>query len=181
MVILAIVGVLCRWRHRFTIAMLALALVLGATLFFLPLARLLGRLPLTRDIVWTRAAMPLDLALAMLAAVGLEAVRVQGRTMATVGRLAAATLAVGGCLAVIWFGRRQSSLAPAVRATEGHSLLWPLIGVLVVALAAVYLVVGHDPVGRHAATGWTTWPRTFVVCGPTLLAATPNLWDSSST
>ncbi len=123
-VVLAVVATRVSWR-RPEIAALAAVAVTGVLLSFVsPVDDILGALPGGRSLTWTRAVMVLALALAVLAAHGIDLVARSAHRDAVVRS------GVGALAVVV-----VALVAEAVTAHHDTSLLWP--GAQVVGLVAL--------------------------------------------
>ncbi len=122
---LAVVGAGMAWRKPAVPALVAVAVVTLLLTFFSPADRLLDLVPGGRVVTWNRAVMLMALALAVLAAVGVDAL------IRSKGDRAALTWMAGafGALAVVVVGLAVASelgLAGNI-ARHRDSLIWPAV------------------------------------------------------
>ena len=188
-VILALFAVLCLWRRRATIAFALMGAIMLATLFVPPVAKEFGRLPVFREVQWTRVAMPLALALAVLAAIGSETLRKDGFSPKILRRLSASTGLFGLVMVIWWFARQTAPSMPAgQRSAEMQAFIAPVVGiatVLVVIVGITFvrlrIISSSRPRRRFLSPslGFSCGLLLAVETG-LLLTATPNLWSSSS-
>ena len=174
-VLAIVIGV--RKRRPEVLSIGAVAVVMAAVAYVAPVTRLADTLPLLGEIDWSRALMPLSLALAILAGMGLDAV-VRSPTSSRVrlwllGGFGGAALLLGG----IWlFGRAggipsfEASVAVHLRA---ESFVWPVVGVGVGIAGALLL-------------WWRTRSRlvvaaALIVCEASFLIAVGSIQIASST
>ena len=136
-VVLAVLAVALRHRDPEVLAMGAVAVVMGALLFFPPVVGVLDMVPY--GIRWHRGAIVLALALAVLAGVGTD-VLIRSHRERAVRRWAAGGFACSALLlTALWlFGR--GSLPPADAAIRESSFLWPTVQ-SALGLAAMGVVV----------------------------------------
>ena len=169
-VVLAVVATRISWR-RPEIAALAAVAVVGVLLSFVsPVDDVLGILPGGHTLTWTRAVMVLALALAVLAAYGIDIVARSEH------RHAAMRSGVGALAVVV-----VVLLAVAVTTHHDTSLLWPAAEVVVV------LVLGalwwRSPPGRPEGVftvGRCAAPALLVVSSAFLVATGVGSWSLSS-
>ena len=139
-VALALIGVVVAVRSRRAefLALGVVVIVMGALAFWTPAVHLIEHVPNIGDVHWTRALMPLSLALAALAGIGMDAVTKSVSMPATrkwfAGVFAGATI----LMTLLWlFGRNGGLPASpnALRAALFHvrtqSFLWPAVGLAV--------------------------------------------------
>ena len=187
--ILALFAVLCSWRRRSTIAFAVIAITTLATLFVSPVAHAFGKLPVLREVGWGRVALPLGLALAALAGMGLETVRRDGFSTRVLRRLSLSTGVFAAVILIWWFGRHTSPSMPSgQRSAEAQAFLAPVVGIATV----VAVIVGIGFVRKRASAAHRRRRGPFahsleIACALLLfvetgflLTATPNLWSSSS-
>jgi len=186
--VLAVVALLRLWRHPEVAALALVALACVAIVYVEPVARLVDRLPEAGSLYWGLATIPLDLVLAVLAALGLEEV-IRSRTER--GAVRALTwvwgVAATGLTALfLWVLFTLKRLPPVGAHERLWSFVWPA-GQVVVGLMATWVLVRYsrDPPSRswklrispaRAASG------AFLVAetGFLLWAGAP-LWSSSPT
>ena len=146
--ILALFAVLCSWRRRSTIAFAVIAITTLATLFVSPVALAFGKLPVLREVGWGRVALPLGLALAALAGMGLETVRRDGFSTRVLRRLSLSTGVFAAVILIWWFGRHTSPSMPSgQRSAEAQAFLAPVVGIATV----VAVIVGIGFVRKRAS------------------------------
>lgn len=148
-VVLAVVGVVARWRRPPVAALAAGAVAVLALVYVGPVDRVVDLLPVLRTVYWSRALMVCAFLVAVLAGVGLDwLLRVASRRRA--GRwLVDAAGAAGVAVALVWaFGRGH--LAPAAAHAQASSFVWPAVAVVVLLVAGVVLSAAGraDRVGR---------------------------------
>jgi hypothetical protein len=135
-IVLAVVGVVGTTRRRpEVLALVAVVVVTVAFVYVAPVDQFADGLPFIGEVDWLRALMPLSLALAALAGIGMDAF-----TGTTVSRTARAWL-FGGfgvsavVLAALWVFGRNGGLPSFDRALGVHvraeSFLWPAVGVFI--------------------------------------------------
>ena len=145
---LSIVAVAIRWRRPAVVGLAAAVVVTAAASVLQPADSLLADLPLVGHSWWSRSLIPLAFCLAMLAAVGLDAVLRQSERR----RAARWSLGVFGAMAValglIWlFGR--GSLPPHDAHVRAASFVWPAVSTAVgIAVFGTMVVIDRRPVGR---------------------------------
>jgi hypothetical protein len=178
--VLALVAVV-RLRRAVAAPALLAGLIL-LVLFVPPVGWVMGHAPLTSVVEWTRLAIPLDFALALLGGAGLSLVWREGTHPPVFAALAGSTLALALAVLLAWLLR--SGPGHGGRAAQTGALAWPLGGVASCALAAGLLaaawyrtveapsMVRRMP--RLAAGGLVAVETLF------LLTATPVLWSSTS-
>lgn len=188
-VILALFAALCLWRRRSAISFGLIGVTMLAILFVPPVAQEFGRLPILKEVQWTRVAMPLALALAVLAAMGMETLRLTGFSPKSLRRLWMSTGAFAFVIVIWWFGRRSAPTMPAgQRSAETQAFIAPVVGVATVLLVLVGIAIVRS---RSAESSRPRRPLPahfleiacallLVVETGFLLTATPNLWPSSN-
>ncbi len=144
-VVLASIAVVTGIRRRRpeVLAVIGVVVVMGVLAYMEPVTRLADSLPLIGVVNWIRALIPLSLALAVLAGMGLDAVVRSPRSRAVqvslIGGFGAAALLLAG----LWlFGRGGGlpSFAPSFAAhVRAESFVWPVAGVAVGLAGAVLL------------------------------------------
>jgi hypothetical protein len=184
--ILAILAVIFQWRQRATQAMAVVAVVMGATLFVPQFSRALGQFPVAKDVAWGRVAMPLDLALAVLAGLGLEAIRANGYSLKVLSRLSIATASVAVALGIVWLRDVESHPHSAQGAAQAQSLVMPFVSVMTASVLVVMLAYLRTR-GRGTRGSRLRGFGPEIACVALmaveaifLLTATPNLWSSSN-
>ena len=166
-------------------ALAAVAVVTPLLTFFSPADQILHLVPGGRTVAWSRAVMLLALALAVLAAIGLDAL------VATDARTATAVHGRRGpsapsAVVVLGLARgRRVGLAPAIDRHRA-SLVWPAVQALVgLALAGAVVAGGragaHSP--RPGRTALARWGPALLLALETgfLLSAGIPFWSVSST
>ncbi len=185
-VVLAVVAVALRHRHPEVLAMSAVAVVMGAIVFFSPLVGVLDVVPY--GIRWHRGAIVLALALAVLAGVGTDVLIRSHRDRAVLRWAGGGFAILALFVAMLWlFGR--GSLPPADAAIRRSSFVWPTaqvaLGLVVVGLLALARRQGpahsrgaaRSPLGLGRGAG-----AALLVCETAfLITAGAPLWSSSST
>ncbi len=146
---LSVVAVAVRWRRPEVVGLAAAVVVTAAASVLQPADRLLEKLPLVGSTYWVRGLIPLAFCLAMLAAIGLDAVLRQSerRRAARWGLGAFGAIAV--LLGLLWlFGR--GSLSPHQAHVRADSFVWPVVST-VVGLAAfgTLVVIDRRPTGKE--------------------------------
>ena len=178
--VLGAVAVAVGYRHRRpeAIAVFAVVVVLVAVCFVPPLDTGLSKLPLLGQVQTLRALMPLSLAFAVLAGIGLDDV-VRDPSLRTVRRSLLWGFVVAGLvLAGVWLLGRGGTLpaAPRIRAVAIHvraeSFVWPAVGVAV-GLAASALLWWKSHLRIVAASG-------LLVCETLFLLAAGSIQIASS-
>lgn len=187
--VLAGVALVRCWRKAEVVALGTAAVVCLIVSYSRPVGRLLDHLPRFQTVMWQRAVMPVELFLAVLAAVGLQlmidrpgerSVRVPFAVLSVAGAVLVAGLAVytgvghfsgGGAFR---HERIQSLIVPGAQAACG------LVAVVLVFMAAR----PRKKTSRHARPHPALVPLglALVVAGEVafLVTATPDLWSSSS-
>lgn len=182
--VLAAVGAVWRWRDPRVKGLAVAAVVLAAVVYVRPIAWLVGKLPGVGLVLWSRALVPLDLVLAVLAGVGLQGLLESGRRRRY--RRLFTTLAALALLVLLGLGIRQlvGHLAPVPAAIRAHSFLWPAIQAGALIGAAALLWVGRRGHGASVA-GRRRGPivaAAALLCvteAAFLLTAAPDLWSSN--
>ena len=149
-VVLAVLAVALRHRDPEVLAMSAVAVVMGAIVFFSPVVGVLDMVPY--GIRWHRGAIVLALALAVLAGVGTDVLLRSHRERAVRRWAGGGFVCSALFLALLWlFGR--GSLPPADAAIRRSSFVWPTVQT-VVGLAVVGLMaVAHRRMPAHSRAG----------------------------
>jgi hypothetical protein len=120
---LAVVGVRVSWKRPEVPALAAVTVVSALLTFFSPADGLMHLLPGGRTVSWSRAVMLLALGLAILAAIGIEALARSARDRLALRWAGGAFVAAGAAVAGLAVAA-QIGLAPAVARHRG-SLVWP--------------------------------------------------------
>jgi hypothetical protein len=185
---LAVVGARVAWKRPEVPALAAVAVVSALLTFFSPADSLLHLVPGGRTVAWSRAVMLLGLALAILGAIGLDALVRTARDGLTRDRLAVkwAAGAFGG-LGVVVLGLAAASeagFAPAIARHRG-SLVWPAVqAVAGLGVAALWLWSGragaHSPVDEQSRLRWAPALLLALETGFLLNVGIPS-WSVSST
>ncbi len=135
---LAVVALRTAWTRPHVPALAVVVVVTGLLTFFSPLDGLLHRLPGAKTVAWSRAVMLLALALAVLAAVGIEALvaaaRRAGGGGGGTGRLAVGWAAGAfGVLGLMVLGLEVAAQVGLASAVSRHqsSLVWPAVQAVV--------------------------------------------------
>ena len=170
-VALALIGVVVAVRSRRAefLALSVVVIVTGALAFWTPAVHLIEHVPNIGDVHWARALMPLSLALAALAGIGMDAVTKSVSMPVTrkwfAGVFAGATI----LMTLLWlFGRNGGLPASpnALRAALFHvrtqSFLWPAVG-LAVGLAGSLLVLWRPAAWRLVAALLLGFESIFLV------------------
>ncbi len=146
-VVLAAVGTRLAW-HRPEVPALAAAVVVTAVLTFVaPADRILALLPGGKTITWSRAVMPMALAIAVLGAFGLDALLRSAHDRVVIrwaaGGFVAAGVVLAGLLVAVQLGVSKAAVH------HKGALLWPAAQVVV----GLGLVAGLWWWGRPASHG----------------------------
>jgi hypothetical protein len=134
---LAVVGARLSWHRPEVKALVVVALVTALLTFLSPVDHLLGLLPGAHTVAWSRSVMLLALALAVLAAVGVDALAREKRDRTAVLWTAGSF----GVLGVVVLGLEVAAQLGLASAVERHqaSLAWPAIqAVAGVGVAAIW-------------------------------------------
>jgi len=185
-VVLAVLAVAFRHRDPEVLAMGAVAVVMGALVFFPPVVGVLDAVPY--GIRWHRGAIVFAFALAVLAGVGAD-VLIRSHRERAVRRWAGGGFAfLALFLGVLWlFGR--GNLPPADAAIRRSSFVWPAVQALV-GLAAVGLVTllhrrgaAHSRVDPRFQLGLAKAVGVVLLACETafLITSGAPLWSSNST
>jgi hypothetical protein len=135
-VALAIVGTKTAWRRPVTRGLFAVAIVGLVLTFFSPVVRILRLVPSAHTIDWSRSVMMLGFALAILAAMGVQALIENAEPTASVWA-AWSFVALAGVLALVALGG-VLSLSTEVRQHMG-TLVWPAVQCVIGAAGAGWL------------------------------------------
>ncbi len=188
---LAVLALLRRWRRPAVAGVGLGALLLGCIVWWQRMALWLDRLPGGRLLLWSRALIPLDLLLALLAGVGLDVlVGPSGRERATARWYALVAVAAAAVLAA--FGYHELVHPPGGGETviRDRSFGWPALqAALLLASAAALVAATHRR--RPGEAGRRRSRRELVARAAVALVAlsevgfvvfaTPRLWSSSAT
>ncbi len=178
-VVLAATALALRRQDPEIIAFGAVAIAMAAAIFVAPLYSLLNRLPSVGGVLWVRALMPMSLAIAVLAGVGID-VLVRSHHERTVRSWLGAGFAVAAVvLALLWvFGRGH--LPPAEAAIRAKSFIWPAIETTL-GLVVVGTLTLMQRTGRHIRADTHRWAAfAFVACETAFLVASGAPIMSSS-
>jgi hypothetical protein len=182
-VVLAVVAVGTRWRQRAEVpALVLVAVVMGALALFRPLASGLNGLPIVGNVILSFATVPLAIAIAALAGIGIDAL-VRDIAKPNARRWALWSFAAANVvLAALWlFGRGH------LPADQTHirnlSFVWPFASALVGFGGALWLEVserrGGEP-GRSRRAAWLVAGVLLLCETAFLVASAMPLWTSSS-
>jgi hypothetical protein len=185
-VVLAVTAVARRWRRPEVMALTVVAVLAAALVFVPPVVYVMERLPAFNHLLWNSALLPLGLALAVLAGVGMDTVVRSYRERTVLAWAGGGFVVAMVVLLGIWaFGGGDLTARDA--ALRSHSLVWPtvetLAGLLVV--GGLALVVRRTiPDTAHWGPRWSAgqWGG-LVLLGVTtlfLVASGGQLWSSSS-
>ena len=145
---LAVVAVRVAWKRPEVPALAAVTVVSALLTFFSPADGLMHLLPGGRTVSWSRAVMLLALGLAILAAIGIDALA-RSRRDRTAVRWAAGAFAVAGVVVAGLAVGAQAGLASAV-ARHRASLVWPAVqSVVGVVVCVAWLWSGRS--GAHSS------------------------------
>ncbi len=149
-VVLAVVGIRAAWRRPAVAAVVAVAALMGLFTFVGPFDRALGSVPGGRTVGWNRGAMVLAMALAVLAAVGLdELTRLRkGPGAAVVRTWAAGALGVAGAVVALM---AIGSVTGVWKVVPGHETLLIVPAIQVVVGLAVVAVMQRP----HLLARWS--------------------------
>jgi len=180
---LAVVGVRASWHQPAVPALVAVAIVSALLTFFSPADKILNLVPGGHTVTWSRAVMLLALALAVLGAIGLEALARPTRQRTSV-QWAAGAFGVLGLVTLAMGAAAVLGLAPAIDRHRA-SLVWPLVQAVVgLGLAGTWLRAprsGAHSTSRDAVS--SRWGPALLVALETafLLNAGIPFWSVSST
>lgn len=158
---------LCR-RRRETLALVAVAVVTAALVYFQPLVTVMNNLPF-HDVQWHRALLPLAFSLAVLAAIGMDELVRSPTKPAVITWLGAGFATAGLLLLLVWaVGRGRLPHAEAVIRAE--SFIWPAAQVMAGLLVAggLWMVCRRDR--QHSPGAGTRGPTLGKLAGSALLA-----------
>lgn len=146
---LAAVAVGTRWRRPAVPALAVTAVAMAVVSYVSPVVSAINQVTGLRSVAWHRAVQPMDLALAVLAGVGMDAL-VQAHTQRRVRRWAGGAFAVAAVVvALLWLvGRgRLPSFEAGIRS---RSFIWPTIEIVVgFAVIGVLSIRGRRDHARH--------------------------------
>ena len=168
--VLALVGVVMaiRLRRPAVLAVAAIGVLMAALVYLGPLARLADRVPGIGAVNWLRALMPLSLALAVLAGVGVDGVARSPRSRTVRAGLLGGFAAAGLVLAGLWLFRRGAGLPAFGHPTAAHvralSFVWPAAGT-VVGIVGAALLWWKFRTGRWVAVALLALETAFLVAG----------------
>jgi Bacterial membrane protein YfhO len=191
---LGALAVVVRWRNPVVIGLVLGGICLFSLTYVSPLAGLIDHIPRVGLVYWNRALIPLDLVLAVLAGMGLDALlSSDNRRRVMRGFIFVVLL---GTLAVVALAIRQSR-APTggLRTTlRDESIEWAAVQALIALVAAALLILDHKrrrPIEVDVMSRWGVAKREIfkivavglILAGTVafLLTGTPNLWASSNT
>jgi hypothetical protein len=185
---LVALAVAIRWRDPMIAGLVVAAVVLFAVAYLPPVAHLLDHIPALRVVYWNRTLIPLDLVLGVLAGVGLQELASASRTSAVVRRFTAIAVAGGVAMTVVVVRQARVKIADPATLIRDHSVEWSAIECFVALLGAIALMYDHRRQGRSSGERKRDRGVLKKVVLATLvaaelvflLAATPNLWSSSS-
>ncbi len=144
-VVLAAMAVVIGLRRRRpeVLAITAVAVVMGAIVYLAPATFLANNVPLLDKVAWLRALMPLSLALAVLAGVGLDLVVRSPASRAVRISLLSGFGAAAVLLAGLWLFGRGGGLPSFGASVAAHaraeSFVWPAVGAVVGVTGAALL------------------------------------------
>lgn len=164
--VLALVAVVVGRRRPEVLALAAVAVAGALVAYAGPVVAVLRQLVGTRAVVWHRSLLVVDLALAVLAGVGLDSL-VGGERVGEARRwLGIWSVAAAAFLALLWLVGR-GHLPPAEAQVRARSFLWPaaqaVVGMLVAAVAVGPGRRGGDARGRRRSARGA--PRRTVSAG----------------
>ncbi len=178
---LAVVGARASWKRPEVPALVAVTAVSALLTFFSPADSLLHLVPGGRTVTWSRTVMLLALGLAVLGAIGIDALARSRRDRSTVlwatGAFAVLGIAVLGLAAASELG-----LAGAV-SRHRSSLIWPAAqSVVGVALGALWLWPRRSAAHSTGRNGGARWGCSLLLALETgfLLSAGIPSWSVSS-
>ncbi len=144
-VVLAVTGACLRRRGAEVLALVTVAVVMGAVAFLQPVEDLLHSLPGVQAVRWYRAVVPMTLAVAVLSAVGMQLLVSAFRERLVRRWLGGGFLLAAGCLLVIWVVG-SGMLTGTEVSTRRTGLVWAAAEVVVgLAGIAVLTVVTRSP------------------------------------
>ncbi len=177
-VALALVAVVRRWRQPHVLV-LSVVVVLDLVVVFVPaVISVLNGLPVAGSVMWRWSLMALMLALALLAATGLDEILGSFAERATRVTAWASTATVAAVVGLVWLLGR-SGLTSEQAATRVHSFVWPLLGLaaLVITLAGLELARSRSAPGA----GRILVGGLLVAQAALLVSAGAPLWRSELT
>ena len=176
--VLALVGLIRRRRQPQVLA-LGAAVAVDLVVVVIPaVVSLLNRLPVVGSVMWRWSLMTLMLALALLAATGVDVLRRSVDERATRVVAWGSVAVVTGLLALIWLLGR-SGLSPQQLSARTHSFVWPLIG-----LGVLFGMLGLWEVARRGAgdvVSRVAIAGLLVAQAALLVSAGAPLWRSELT
>ncbi len=184
--VVAVVGLVIRWRKHEALAFGVVALVTFGLVFFPSLVRVIGTLSSAGRVRWYESLGPLTLAIAVLAGMGMDVI-VHAHAKRAVRYLGGGGFAVAAlAVAAVWIDGR-GHLPARDQAIRSQSFIWPVAETALGLAVVGALVVLHRrkrrapaPTGRY----WLSVGRWAAVCllaGETafLVAAGAPLFSSS--
>jgi uncharacterized membrane protein YidH (DUF202 family) len=191
---LGALAVIVRWRNPDVIGLVLGGICLFSLTYVSPLANLIDHIPKLGLVYWNRALIPLDLVLAVLAGVGLDALLSSDNRRRIMRGFVFIVLL--GTLAVVALAIR-ASMAPSdgLRTTlRDESIEWAAAQAFIALVAAALLILDHKrrhPTEDDVRSRWGVAKQEIfkiiavglILAGlfVFLLTGTPNLWASSNT
>ncbi len=180
---LAVVGTRVAWKRPEVPALVAVAVVSALLTFLSPADSLLHLVPGGSTVAWSRIVMLLGLSLAVLGAIGLDALVRTARDRLAV-RWAAGAFGALGLIVLGLAAASELGLAPAIARHRG-SLAWPMAQAVVgFAVAALWLWSGragaHSPTGEQGRLRWVPALLLALETGFLVSVGIPS-WSVSST
>ena len=147
---LAILGLLAAWRDVRVSALAAVAVTTLAVVYFQPVATLVDNVPVATGLLWHRALVPFDMAIAALGGVGLDTIRRRGLEPAVLRRLGSLTGLAGACLLAVWIAHGHHHLPSREAAEQAKTFIWPAVevGVAIAATVGLALVARRGSLHR---------------------------------
>lgn len=189
---LAVLALLRGWRRPGVAGVGLGAVVLGCIVWWQRMALWIDKVPGGKLIIWSRALIPLDLFLGLLAGAGLD-VLLRDRAGARATARWYALVALAGAVVLAGFGYHELAHPPGggAAAIRDRSFGWPAVqaALLLLSAAAAVLATHRRPAG-HPRHGRRTPLEHAARAGVALVAlseigfvlfATPRLWSSSAT
>jgi hypothetical protein len=168
--VLALVGLVMAIRRRrpAVLAVAVVAVLMGAVTYLGPATRLAEAVPRLGEVNWLRALMPLSLAVAVLAGVGMDAVVRAPRSRTVRTWLLGGFVGAAVLLAGLWLFRRGAGLPDFGHSVAAHaramSFVWPAVGT-VVGIIGAGLLWRRWRVGRVVAVALLFCETAFLVTG----------------